>query len=173
MGTLFTNRCTLTKEVCLEAYDNYNKRNRMVTSGILSFMAIIFLLQRKQYSMSDSFQPYLIILCFLASALLYFVVPILQANQFYKQAKELYHEDVTTIVEFRDSYFISTAQPSNATTIINYDQVKGLVSTDHLYLIIINFNMFYIIDKNRFDQIDSSAFIKFMQEKAPSGRYIQ
>jgi len=169
MDPLFSNKCTYTKEVFREALFGYNKRKSTVSIVVLSIVILLTIYQIIFYAgTSDIF---LALFLLGLSVLTYVILPIFQANLSYKRTIELHHEPITALTVFFDDHFVSTAQPSNATITVKYDQVKRVISTKQLYLLVIRLQLFYIIDKNGFDKINMLEFEKFLREKAPKAKF--
>jgi len=169
MEPLFANKCIYTKDVFRESLFGYNKRKKALTFIILAFLIIVILIQLLLYSVSS--EIYLALFTIVLSALVFIVLPIIQANLSYKRSIELHQEPITALTTFYDDHFVSTAQPSNATITVKYDQVKRVIATKQLYLLVIRLQLFYIIDKNGFEKINMVEFEKFIKENAPKAKF--
>lgn len=169
MEPLFTNKCTYTKEVFREALFGYNKRKSTVSIVVLSIVILLTIYQIIFYAGTSDISLALFLLGL--SVLTYVLFPIIQANLSYKRSIEMHHELIKALTTFYEDHFVSTAQPSNATITVKYDQMKRVIATRQLYLIVIRWQLFYIIDKNGFDKINMLEFEKFLREKAPKAKF--
>jgi len=169
MEPLFTNKCTYTKDVILEAYLSYNKRERRIQTPMIlicDFFAI---------TMSFiHFEFQLMMLLLVLNVLFFFFVfaiPRIIAHRSYKVNLEVLKERIIGTTEYYDDNFVSIAYPTNAVINIQYGQLKRIISSNNLYLLVIRFQLFFIIDKNGFDKIKMLEFEKFLREKAPKAKF--
>jgi hypothetical protein len=132
---------------------------------------LIFVVAVQVILSSATFEISLALLVMVASIIVYLVIPLLLANLSYKRSIEIFHEEIVATSEFYGDNFVSTTHPSNATLSVKYDQVKRVISTKQLYLLVIRFQLYYIINKNGFDKINMLEFEKFMREKAPKAKF--
>jgi len=95
----------------------------------------------------------------------------LKSDMIYKRTIEVYHEEIIATTSFFDDHIVSIAQPSNAMFTIRYDQIKRVISTKQLYLLVIRFQLYFIINKNGFDKINMVEFEPFLREKAPKAKF--
>ena len=169
MEPLFTNKCTYTKSTLQEAMLNYQKRQRTFVIIFMIALAVISLLQLiLSGEMPNLIFLLLLVLMFVSAFVL---IPYFSANLSYKRNNEIFHEEVVNTITFFDDHFISLAMPSNATTDIQYSQLKRVVETKQHYLLVVSQNLFYIIDKSGFDRINSLEFVKVLREKAPKAKF--
>ena len=169
MEPLFTNKCTYTKSTLRESLMNYQKRQRTLIVILIGAVAVISLIQL----VLTGEVPTLTLLLFLIVMYLFaFVfVPIISSNLAYKRNNEIFHEEVVNTFSFFEDHFVSLTTPSNATIDIQYSQLKRVVETKQYYLLVMSQNLFYIIDKNGFDRVNTFEFTKFLREKAPKAKF--
>ena len=168
MEPLFTNKCTYTKEAILEAYLSYNKRERRIQTPLMlicDFLAI---------TMSFiHFELKLMMFLLIINILFFFfvfAVPRLVAHRSYKVNLEVLKEPIVGTTAYYDDNFVSIAYPTKAEINVQYNQLKRIISSKNLYLLVIRFQLFFIIDKNGFDKINMVEFERFIKEKAVNAK---
>lgn len=168
MEPLFTNKCSYTKEVILEAYLSYNKRERRILTPIIlicDFLGVAMSFIHFEFP--------LMMLLFILNILFFFFVfaiPRIIAHRIYKVHLEVLKEPIVGTTDYYDDKFVSIAYPTKAELNIQYSQLKRIISSNNLYLLVIRFQLFFIVDKNGFDKINMVEFEKFIEEKAPKAK---
>ena len=168
MEPLFINKCTYTKEAILEAYLGYGKRERRVQTLILlicDFLAITISFIHFEFQ--------IMMLLLILNILFFFFVfalPRIIAHRSYKVNLEVLKEPIVGTTEYYDDKFLSIAYPTKAEINIQYAQLKRVISSKNLYLLVIRFQLFFIIDKNGFDKINMVEFERFIKEKAVNAK---
>ncbi len=166
---LFANKCTYTKDVYRDAYLNFNKPKRTVFLIITSFFMLITLLET--ILNAATFEMNFAFFLLFIGLIVFLFLPLYNANLSYKRSLEIYHEEIVVLAKFFEDRFVTVARPSNATFTIQYTQLKRVIATKRLYLLVVHLRLFYIIDKNGFDKINMLEFEQFMHQKAPKAKF--
>lgn len=166
---LFTNKCTYTKEVYRDSYLNFNKPKRTLFVIITSFFMLITLLELMLNA--ATFEINFAFFLLFIGLIVFLFVPLYNSNLSYKRSLEIYHEEIVVSLSFFEDRFVTIAHPSNATFTIQYSQLKRVIATKKLYLLVVHLRLFYIIDKNGFDKINMLEFEQFLHQKAPKAKF--
>jgi len=169
MEPLFTNKCTFSKKLYREAMLNYNRRTRLFSIVVIILLLVYFLAACIIYDIWSDM--WFVLGMFILSSTFYIAVPLISANLTYKRNFELYQQEPSSVIEFFEDRMTSTAYPSNAQITTRYDQIKRVISSRQLYLLVIRYHMFHLIDKNGFDKINMLEFERFIREKAPKAKF--
>lgn len=165
MEEKFINRCKYSLDNLKEALSSRKTTMNVILRYVINILFIINIVLgfvKNNYAQGITWA----IVWILVEYLLYHRLPNIRANKIYDQYKKVYNEEVQCEISFyEDNNIVSTNMADNNEVDINYNDIKEIVETDNLYLVILEGGLFHMLDKSEFIKGDIKDFIPFIKEK--------